>query len=88
MDIWLCYNAERGHNAFTTRMITSKDKRTFLIKFLSYENGCFISVSESLDRIGLISVISSFLTILIQPKLYQASSIPCLLVRFLKGYLQ
>jgi hypothetical protein len=45
-----------GHNAFTTRMITSKDKRRFLIKFLSYENGCFISVSESLDRIGSISV--------------------------------
>jgi hypothetical protein len=44
------------HNALTTRMITSKGKRTFLIKFLSYQNGCFISVSESLDKIGSISV--------------------------------
>jgi hypothetical protein len=45
-----------GHNALTTRTITSEAKRTFLIKFLSYQNGCFISVSESLDKIGSISV--------------------------------
>ena len=45
-----------GYNTFTVRTITSESKRTFLIKFLSFQNGCFISVSESLDRIGSISV--------------------------------
>jgi hypothetical protein len=45
-----------GYNTFTVRTITSEGKRTFLIKFLSFQNGCFISVSESLDRIGSISV--------------------------------
>ena len=45
-----------GYDNFTVRTITSEGKRTFLIKFLSFQNGCFISVSESLDRIGSISV--------------------------------
>jgi hypothetical protein len=46
-----------GQDALAVRMITSKEgKRTFLIKFLSYQNGCFISVSESSDKIGSISV--------------------------------
>jgi hypothetical protein len=43
-------------DALSVRMITSEGKRTFLIKYLSYQNGCFISVSESSDRIGSISV--------------------------------
>ena len=43
-------------DTFTVRNITSEGKRTFLIKFLSFQNGCFISVSESLNRIGSISV--------------------------------
>jgi hypothetical protein len=45
-----------GYDTFTVRTITSEGKRTFFIKFLSFQNGCFISVSESLDRIGSISV--------------------------------
>jgi hypothetical protein len=45
-----------GYDTFTIRTITSEGKRTFLIKFLSFQNGCFISVSESLNRIGSISV--------------------------------
>jgi hypothetical protein len=45
-----------GYDTFTVRTITSEGKRKFLIKFLSFQNGCFISVSESLDRIGSISV--------------------------------
>ena len=44
------------YDTFTVRNITSEGKRTFLIKFLSFQNGCFISVSESLNRIGSISV--------------------------------
>jgi hypothetical protein len=49
---------DEGHDdALIVRAITSSEgKRSFLIKFLSFENGCFISVSESSDRIGSISV--------------------------------
>jgi hypothetical protein len=47
---------DEGYDTFTVRTITSASKRTFLIKFLSFENGCFICVSESLNRIGSISV--------------------------------
>jgi hypothetical protein len=47
---------DEGYDTFTERTITSEGKRTFLIKFLSFQNGCFISVSESLNRIGSISV--------------------------------
>ena len=47
---------DEGYDTFTVRTITSTSKRTFLIKFLSFQNGCFISVSESLNRIGSISV--------------------------------
>jgi hypothetical protein len=47
---------DEGYDTFTVRTITSEGKRTFLIKFLSFQNGCFISVSESLNRIGSISV--------------------------------
>ena len=47
---------DEGYDTFTVRTITSEGKRTFLVKFLSFQNGCFISVSESLNRIGSISV--------------------------------
>jgi hypothetical protein len=47
---------DEGYDTFTVRTITSASKRKFLIKFLSFENGCFICVSESLNRIGSISV--------------------------------
>ena len=47
---------DEGYDTFTVRTITSEGKRTFLIKFLSFQNGCFISVSESLNRIGSVSV--------------------------------
>ena len=47
---------DEGYDILTVRNITSEGKRTFLIKFLSFQNGCFISVSESLNRIGSISV--------------------------------
>ncbi len=47
---------DEGYDTFTVRTITSASKRTFRIKFLSFQNGCFISVSESLNRIGSISV--------------------------------
>ena len=47
---------DERYDTFTIRNITSEGKRTFLVKFLSFQNGCFISVSESLNRIGSISV--------------------------------
>jgi hypothetical protein len=47
---------DEGYDTFTVRTTTSEGKRTFLIKFLSFQNGCFISISESLNRIGSISV--------------------------------
>ena len=47
---------DEGYDILTVRTITSEGKRTFLRKFLSFQNGCFISVSESLNRIGSISV--------------------------------
>ncbi len=47
---------DEGYDTFTVRNITSEGKRTFLVKFLSFQNGCFISVSESFNRIGSISV--------------------------------
>ena len=47
---------DEGYDTFTVRTITSEGKRTFLVKFLSFQNGCFISVTESLNRIGSISV--------------------------------
>jgi hypothetical protein len=47
---------DEGYDTFIVRTITSEANRTFLIKFLSFQNGCFISVSESLNRIGSISV--------------------------------
>ncbi len=47
---------DERYDTFTVRNVTSEGKRTFLIKFLSFQNGCFISVSESLNRIGSISV--------------------------------
>ena len=47
---------DERYDTLTVRNITSEGKRTFVIKFLSFQNGCFISVSESLNRIGSISV--------------------------------
>ena len=47
---------DERYDTFIIRNITSEGKRTFLIKFLSFQNDCFISVSESLNRIGSIAV--------------------------------
>src|ERR671938_1800379 len=39
------------------RSVSSEEShRTFLIKFLSFENGCFISLTEGSDRIGSLCV--------------------------------
>jgi hypothetical protein len=38
------------------RSVSSENHRTFLIKFLSFQNGCFISLTEGSDRIGSLCV--------------------------------
>jgi hypothetical protein len=35
---------------------SEQSHRTFLIKFLSFQNGCFISLTEGSDRIGSLCV--------------------------------
>ena len=47
---------DKGFDEFTLRTIMSASRRNFIVKFLIFENGCFISISESSDRIGSISV--------------------------------
>ena len=47
---------DKGFDEFTLRTIMSASRRNFSVKFLIFENGCFISISESSDRIGSISV--------------------------------
>jgi hypothetical protein len=43
-------------NRTLVQSVSSESHRTFLIKFLSFENGCFISLTESSDRIGSLCV--------------------------------
>jgi hypothetical protein len=38
------------------RSVSSESHRTFLLRFLSFQNGCFISLSEGSDRIGSLYV--------------------------------
>ena len=47
---------DKGFDGFTLRTIMSASRRNFIVKFLIFENGCFISISESSDRIGSVSV--------------------------------
>ena len=46
---------EESHRT-VARHIKSESRRIFLLKFLSFQNGCFISVSENSDKIGSLSV--------------------------------
>ena len=43
-------------NRTLVRSVSSESHRTFLIKFLSFQNGCFISLTEGFDRIGSLCV--------------------------------
>ena len=43
-------------NRTLVQSVSSESHRTFLIKFLSFENGCFISLTEGSDRIGSLCV--------------------------------
>lgn len=43
-------------NILVIRTAKSESGRIFFIKFLFFENGCFIAIAETSDRIGSISV--------------------------------
>jgi hypothetical protein len=45
-----------GSDITVIRYAKSETRRIFLIKFLSFQNGCFISLAEGSNRIGSISV--------------------------------
>jgi hypothetical protein len=45
-----------GSDITVVRYAKSETRRIFLIKFLSFQNGCFISLAEGSNRIGSISV--------------------------------
>jgi hypothetical protein len=46
----------QGSDITVVRYARSESKRIFLIKFLSFQNGCFLSLAEGSNRIGSLSV--------------------------------
>ena len=47
---------DEGFNGLVVRTVKSPSRRTFLIKFLSFQDGCFIALAEGSHKIGSISV--------------------------------
>ena len=45
-----------GFKGLVVRTVRSASRRIFLIKFLSFQNGCFIALAEGSHKIGSISV--------------------------------
>jgi hypothetical protein len=45
-----------GFTGLVVRTVRSPSRRIFLIKFLSFQNGCFIALAEGSHKIGSISV--------------------------------
>lgn len=45
-----------GSDITVVRYARSESQRIFLIKFLSFQNGCFLSLAEGSNRIGSLSV--------------------------------
>jgi hypothetical protein len=46
----------QGSDITVVRYVRSESQRIFLIKFLSFQNGCFLSLAEGSNRIGSLSV--------------------------------
>jgi hypothetical protein len=46
----------QGPDITVVRYARSESQRIFLIKFLSFQNGCFLSLAEGSNRIGSLSV--------------------------------
>ena len=47
---------DEGSDALIARTVRAPSTRIFLIKFLSFQNGCFIIVAEDSNRIGSLYV--------------------------------
>ena len=47
---------DEGSDALIVRTVRAPSTRIFLIKFLSFQNGCFIVVAEGSNRIGSLYV--------------------------------
>src|SRR5947209_14684287 len=47
---------DEDSDALIVRSVRTPSTRIFLIKFLSFQNGCFIVVAEGSNRIGSLSV--------------------------------
>ncbi len=52
---------EKNRNdSVTVSFIDSSSKRRFIVQFLIFKNGCFVSISENDNLIGSISVSSKY----------------------------
>ena len=63
---------DEGSEALILRTVRAPSTRIFLIKFLSFQNGCFIIVAEDSNRIG-----SIYVSIASANKVTTAKVIPC-----------
>ncbi len=45
---------------FKEIMVNSRTSRVFLVRFLDFQNGCFISISEDFHRLGSLHVSTAF----------------------------
>jgi hypothetical protein len=48
--------AESHKGNFIEKRITLKSNRVFLLKFIEFDNGCFVSISEDFCKIGGVHV--------------------------------
>jgi hypothetical protein len=48
--------AESHEGNFIEKRITLKSNRVFLLKFIEFDNGCFVSISEDFCKIGGVHV--------------------------------
>jgi hypothetical protein len=48
--------AESHEGNFIEKTITLKSNRVFLLKFIEFDNGCFVSISEDFCKIGGVHV--------------------------------
>jgi hypothetical protein len=47
---------DEGSEELVVRTVKSESRRIFLVKYLPFQNGCFIAITEGSNRIGSISV--------------------------------
>jgi len=64
---------DEGSEALILRTVRAPSTRIFLIKFLSFQNGCFIIVAEDSNRIGSLYVSIASANKVTQQKLFRVS---------------